>query len=228
MAVGFCWHNQAKRIGKKSAQISGGPKVLKSLNTKAFLDFILQKHCRSLFLIIAISQFGSTSALAETPHGAPMLGVSSAWTGGAVNEAHPSKKSEFQHPASQKQVSTVLTSKQPLARFQIPSNGRAEIQTAHNETRTPNKSNLFIEKAFESILDSWQISLKHLYADAAPRFTTFSKWASGKLGFSKANTVPNLNMANTPAVINVNLQPVSSNHNAWLMSDGRLKTVTAH
>jgi hypothetical protein len=157
-----------------------------------------------------------------------MLGVSSAWTGGALNETHPSKKSEFQHPASQKQVSTVLTSKQPVARFQSPSNGRAETQTAHNETQTPSKSNLFTEKAFESILDSWQISLKHLYTDAAPRFTAFSKWASVKLGFSKGTTAPNLNTASTPEVINVHLQPVSSNHNAWLMSDGRLKTITSH
>lgn len=174
-----------------------------------------------------MSQFGATSALAETPHGAPMLGVSSAWTGGALNEAHASKKSEFQHQASQKQVSTVLTSKQSVTRLQSPSNGRAESQTAHNETRTPVKSNLFTEKDFESILDSWQISLKRLYVDAAPRFTAFSKWASGKLGFSKGNA-PNLNTASAPEVINVHLQPVSSNHNAWLMSDGRLKTITAH
>jgi hypothetical protein len=169
-------------------------------------------------------QLGATAVLAETPHATPMLGVSSAWSGGELMRAHPSQNGKLQLASIER------TSGQPASTFRIQPDVQQGNQKVRKEKRNSVESKLLNEKSLESLLDSWQINLKHLLNDAPSRLKAFLNWASHKLGFSRGGTVPNMNMkmAPSPAVIRVHLQPVSNNHSAWLTSDGRLKTVTAH
>ncbi len=165
--------------------------------------------------------FEATAGLAETPHATPMLGVSSAWTPVQRMKAHPSEKRKLQLRSSE-QISGNSGTDCRIQPDECEGN-----QKVKKEKQTSVEAKFFNEKSLESVFDSWQSNLKHLLRDAPSRLTSFSNWASEKLGFSRGGAVTAVKMAPSPAVIKMHLQPVTSNHSSWLTSEGRLKTVTA-
>jgi hypothetical protein len=185
----------------------------------------LQKRFTNLILVLALSSASAEATMAETQHTPPVMGVSSAWTGGDLNN-HNMVIPKVIHRAAvavapertflQSQNKSLLTSEQ------------LNCEKAASAAQTKPEPVLFSNKSMEQVLDSWQLSIKHFIADANPRVTAFIKMASAKLGFPRAGSTKSQMACPPPAEIRMHLQPLSNRHSAWLMSDGRLKTVTAH
>jgi hypothetical protein len=173
----------------------------------------LQKRFTNLILVLALSSASAEATMAETQHTPPVMGVSSAWTGGDLNN-HNMVIPKVIHRAA-----VAVAPERTFLQSQ---------KKAASAAQTKPEPVLFSNKSMEQVLDSWQLSIKHFIADANPRVTAFIKMASAKLGFPRAGSTKSQMACPPPAEIRMHLQPLSNRHSAWLMSDGRLKTVTAH
>ena len=152
-----------------------------------------------------------------------MMGVSSAWNYGTDHD----QKTAVKGDASQ------LNARKIQGSISRAVSDNKAAQAAGSQVRLPESQEssfyVFDEKKMEIMFDSWQSQTKHFFADLQPKVVAFLSMASKKSGFVKGKVVPDLQMAgNTPSTIKLHLQPVSNAHGAWLMRDGRLKTVASH
>ncbi|HEY9680781.1 MAG TPA: hypothetical protein V6C86_04295 [Oculatellaceae cyanobacterium] len=194
-----------------------------NLSSKTMLRYKFDTSTIGSLLLAALLLLTGIGAMAESPHSAPLLGVSSAYGADySITVPDPSRSAKDKKSQGHSQPTTVaLISKV---------NKMDRASGALSNSKTPARASEFSQEKLERTLDEWQKQMKMFWKAASPKVTEFYNWSLVKLGIKRDDSVSNLPAGSTHSrgTKPFLLRAVNEAHPVWLLRDGRLKTVTAH